>query len=179
MAELQLLHLQSWRFYRRRDWSSCDRLADDWMADMGMSVSPTGRAWTAHSEGCSLTAYPDNGACSIGYGHRGVAEGSTCTASQAQDWLDDDLDHACDVIEREVKVDLTQGQMDALADFIFNVGAGAFRESTLLRVLNFGEYNRVPDELRRWIYANGEPNEGLKARREGEVILWNGGNPLA
>lgn len=145
---------------------------------MGISVSATGRAWTEHCEGCSLTAYPDNGAFSIGYGHRGVQEGSTCTSSQAQDWLDDDLDNACDVLEREVHVPLTQGQTDALTDFIFNEGGGHFRESTMLRLLNLGDYDRVPDELRRWIYAAGEPNAGLKARREGEVILWNGGNPL-
>lgn len=145
-----------------------------------MNVSPIGRAWTEHSEGCKLTAYPDNGACSIGYGHRGVPEGTVWTIQQATDALDADLGYASAILnDREiVKVDLTQGQFDALADFIFNLGAGEFEKSTLLRVLNFGEYTRVPDELRKWIYANGEPNEGLKARREGEVILWNGGNPL-
>ena len=145
-----------------------------------MTVSPTGRAWTAHCEGCSLTAYPDSGAYSIGYGHRGVGEGVQWTREMAEKQLDIDLAHACEVLNDPeiVKVDLTQGQFDALADFIFNLGEGHFRESSLLRVLNFGEYSRVPDELRRWIYADGEPNAGLKARREGEVILWQGGNPL-
>ena len=145
---------------------------------MGMTVSPIGRAWTAHSEGCSLTAYPDNGACSIGYGHRGVPEGTVWTQELAEDALGGDLKAAADAVNKLVKVDLTQGQFDALTDFTYNLGSHALAESTLLRVLNFGEYSRVPDELRRWIYAAGEPNAGLKARREGEVILWNGGNPL-
>jgi lysozyme len=145
---------------------------------MGMTVSPIGRAWTAHCEGCSLTAYPDNGACSIGYGHRGVPAGTAWTQEQATDALDDDLSTAADAVQGMVKVPLTQGQFDALADFVYNLGSHSLAESTLLRVLNLGDYGRVPDELRRWIYAAGEPNEGLKARREGEVILWNGGNPL-
>lgn len=148
------------------------------VAGMGMSVSATGRAWTEHCEGCRLTAYPDNGAYSIGYGHRGVPPGASCTQAEAEAWLDADLAHTCGVIANAVKVDLTQGQIDALADFIFNEGGGHFRESTILRLLNLGDYDRVPDELLRWIYAAGEPNEGLKARREGEVILWQGGNPL-
>ena len=125
-----------------------------------------------------MTAYPDNGACSIGYGHRGVPEGTEWTQQQAETALDDDLYGAAYAIGLLVKVDLTQGQFDALADFTFNVGSRELADSTLLRVLNFGEYSRVPDELRRWIYVKGEPNDGLKARREGEIVLWNGGNPL-
>lgn len=141
-------------------------------------VSATGRAWTEHSEGCRLEAYPDNGAFSIGYGHRGVPAGTVWTQRQAEDALDDDLAHACDVIDSLVKVALTEGQVDALADFIFNIGEGQFQESTLLRVMNLAQYAQVPSELLRWVYAQGEPNAGLKARREGEVTLWNGGNPL-
>ena len=143
-----------------------------------MNVSPLGRAWTKHCEGCCLKAYPDNGACSIGYGHRGVPEGTEWRQQQAEEALDDDLAAAAYALGLHVKVDLTQGQFDALADFTFNVGSHELAESTLLRVLNFGEYSRVPDELRRWIYANGEENAGLVARREGEIVLWNGGNPL-
>lgn len=143
-----------------------------------MTVSPIGRAWTAHCEGCSLTAYQDNGACSIGYGHRGVDEGTVWTQEQAEAALDSDLAFAGRVITASVKVDLTQGQFDALADFIFNVGAGQFDASTLLRVLNLAQYKQVPEELMRWVYESGELNEGLTARREGEVILWQGGNPL-
>jgi len=141
-------------------------------------VSAVGRAWTAHCEGCSLTAYPDNGACSVGYGHRGVPEGTVWTEQQAEENLDDDLAGAAYAVSVLVKVPLTQGQVDALADFVFNLGSGKLAGSTLLRMLNNGEYDKVPAELRRWKYAAGLVNEGLIARRSGEVILWNGGNPL-
>src|SRR6185312_4205106 len=96
-----------------------------------MNVSAIGRAWTAHSEGCCLKAYPDNGACSIGYGHRGVPEGTIWTQQQAEDALDDDLAGAAYAIGLQVKVDLTQGQFDALADFVFNLGSHALAGSTL------------------------------------------------
>lgn len=143
-----------------------------------VNVSPLGRMWTAHCEGCSLTAYPDNGAYSIGYGHRGVPAGTTWTIAQATNALDDDLYGAAYAVQCQVKVPLTQGQTDALADFVYNVGSGELAKSRLLGKLNAGLYEEVPAELMRWVYANGEPNEGLRARRAGEVILWNGGNPL-
>ena len=102
------------------------------------------------------------------------------TQEHADAQLDADMAHAASIVNNRsvVKVDLTQGQLDALVDWLYNIKQSEFYKSTLLRVLNFGEYSRVPDELRRWIYVKGEPNEGLVARREGEIVLWNGRNPL-
>lgn len=148
------------------------------MTETALKVSPVGRAWTAHCEGCQLTAYPDNGAFSIGYGHRGVPEGTTWTEQQAEENLDDDLYGAAYAVSVLVKVPLTQGQFDALADFVYNLGSGKLAGSTLLRLLNNGEYDRVPAELRRWKYADGEVSQGLIQRRSGEVVLWEGGDPL-
>ena len=68
---------------------------------------------------------------------------------------------------------LSQSQFDALVSFAFNVGAGAFRNSTLLRRLNGGRHSDVPQEFRRWIYAGGETRDGLVARREVEIERWN------
>ena len=159
-------------------WGGCGDFTRYGVAGMGMSVSATGRAWTEHCEGCRLTAYPDNGAFSIGYGHRGVPEGTVWSQQEAEDALERDLGAAAASVRTLVTSALTQGQFDALTDFVFNLGTRRLAESTLLRVLNLGDYDRVPDELMRWVYAAGEPNAGLKARREGEAILWEGGNPL-
>ena len=52
-----------------------------------------------------------------------------------------------------VKVPLEQDQFDALTSFVFNVGSGAFRDSTLLRLLNEGKYDEVPEQLNRWVKA--------------------------
>lgn len=86
---------------------------------------------------------------------------------------------AQDVAEREailndqVKASLEQHQFDALFLFVFNIGNSAFANSTLLRKLNDGDYADVPTQLRRWIYAKGKVSNGLKARREHEVAIWN------
>jgi len=77
------------------------------------------------------------------------------------------------VVNSNVKVKLTQNQYNALVSFAFNVGVGAFRKSTLLRLLNNSDYESVPDQMRRWILSAGRQIQGLKNRREKEVKLWN------
>jgi lysozyme len=68
---------------------------------------------------------------------------------------------------------LNQNQFDALVSFAFNVGDGAFRSSTLLRLLNQGQYDQVPAQLRRWNMDNGHVVQGLINRRNKEIALWN------
>ena len=46
-------------------------------------------------------------------------------------------------------------------------------ESTLLKKLNAGDYDAIPDEIRRWNKAGGEVLEGLVRRREAEAALFN------
>lgn len=77
------------------------------------------------------------------------------------------------VVNSNVKVKLTQSQYNALVSFAFNVGVGAFRKSTLLRVLNESNYVSVPDQMRRWVFSAGQQIRGLKKRREKEIELWN------
>lgn len=47
------------------------------------------------------------------------------------------------VVQRLVKVPLTQGQFDALVDFVFKLGGGRLASSTLLRNLNAGKYDEA------------------------------------
>ena len=77
------------------------------------------------------------------------------------------------VVNSNVKVKLTQNQYNALVSFAFNVGVGAFRKSTLLRLLNNSDYESVPYQMRRWVFSAGRQIQGLKNRREKEVKLWN------
>ena len=85
-----------------------------------------------------------------------------------------------DVAKREkavrdlVTTPINQHQFDALVVFVFNIGRGAFRRSTLLRLLNQGHYDAVPDQMRRWVYADGKVVEGLRVRREATIKLWSG-----
>jgi lysozyme len=128
------------------------------------------------SEGCSLYAYQDPvGIWTIGYGHTGpeVKPDTSWTEAQADAQLAADLQIACEGMLKEVRVPLTQGQCDALTDFVFNLGAGNLRTSTLLRKLNMRYYTEIPAELLRWCYAGGKQLPGLVVRRQREVELWN------
>ena len=77
------------------------------------------------------------------------------------------------VVNSNVKVKLTQNQYNAIVSFTFNVGVGAFRNSTLLNLLNAGDYDSVTAQMRRWIFSAGRQIQGLKNRREKEIELWN------
>lgn len=113
----------------------------------------------------------------VGFGHlirpgENFSEGLTPTA--AEDLLKSDASRAAAQMSALVKVPLTQGQFDALTDFTFNLGSGALAGSTLLRLLNLSAYDRIPDELRKWVYAGGKQQPGLMVRREAEIALWKG-----
>jgi lysozyme len=96
------------------------------------------------------------------------------TDQQVLDLLGQDVQPAEQSVNNGVKVALDQNQFDALVSFTFNTGTAAFSSSTLLKVLNQGEYNQVPDQLRRWNKAGGQVVPGLVNRRENEIKLWNG-----
>lgn len=89
---------------------------------------------------------------------------------QIMQLLDQDNNIAEKAVNDLVQVSLTDNQFDALVSFVFNIGVGAFKRSTLLRKLNAGDYDSVPVQLRRWIYSAGRPI--LTGRREAEVLQW-------
>ncbi|PWQ94830.1 lysozyme [Leucothrix pacifica] len=93
--------------------------------------------------------------------------------------LADDLIPREKAVNRMVKVTLDQYQFDALVHFVFNVGTGAFQKSTLLKRLNAGDYDAVPDEIRKWnivtIGGQKQVSRGLANRREVECSMWEEG----
>lgn len=91
--------------------------------------------------------------------------------SRANALLRQDAATAIHAVHDLVKKPLTQAQFDALVSFTYNVGAGSFASSTLLRDLNAGRFNRVPDDMRMWTV--GGP--GLKSRRDDEVLMFTKG----
>jgi len=131
------------------------------------------------SEGLRLTAYPDPGSkngvpWTIGYGStKGVTKGMKISAEEAEARLRDDLTHAENTVSRLVTMPLNDNQFGALVSFVFNIGAGAFEQSTLLSVLNQGKYEAVPAQLARWNKNDGSVMAGLTKRRAEEAKLWN------
>jgi len=139
-----------------------------------LNISDAGLDLIKRSEGCSLTAYKDSvGVWTIGYGHtRGVRPGDTCTDEQATQYLRDDLESVYSDLDALVEVPLTQGQIDALSSFVFNLGGPALRGSTLLKLLNAGDYDAARKQFLRWDKAGGAPLAGLTKRRAAEAAMF-------
>ena len=72
-----------------------------------------------------------------------------------------------------VAVPLTQNQFDALVVWVYNLGPTNFKNSTLLKELNSGNYTAAGNEILRWNKAGGEVLTGLVRRREAEAQLFN------
>lgn len=155
-----------------------------------MRVGQAGKQLFKEWEGLRTHVYLDSGGePTIGIGHlltrderasgkiwingQPVRYANGLTEKQCWDLLEQDLDIAENAVNDRVIVPLTQNQFDALVSFAFNVGAEAFRKSTLVRALNQGQYDQVPTQLRRWVRDNGSVVPGLINRREKEVSLWN------
>jgi GH24 family phage-related lysozyme (muramidase) len=152
----------------------------------GNGLTERGAAFIGHFEGFSAKLYNDPaGHCTIGFGHlvhHGAINGSEpaafkrgITRARALELLRADAKAAADAVNGNVKRPLKPHQRDALIDFTFNVGAGAFASSTLLKRLNQGEYAAVPAELNRWTLAGGKRLPGLVRRRQAEGELFSAG----
>ncbi len=156
-----------------------------------MQMSEPGRKKLAAWEGLRRRAYRDAaGKLTIGVGHlltkselssgkiwikgENVRYAAGLTDGQILDLLGQDLKGAEKAVNEGVEVELWQPQFDALVSFCFNVGAAAFKNSTLLRRLNQGGYEEVPDQLRLWVHCNGAVVPGLVKRREQEIVCWQG-----
>jgi lysozyme len=152
-----------------------------------MILSEAGRAAIENREGLRLEAYKDSaGLWTIGYGHLltkdelrsgkvlGVDWRNGITPATADALLAGDVYTAADAISEFVRVPLLQNQFDALVSFVFNIGDGAFQDSTLLRLLNTDHFAEIPAQMRRWIHSAGQVDPGLVTRREDEVKQWEG-----
>jgi lysozyme len=65
----------------------------------------------------------------------------------------------------------TPEQLAAITDFAFNLGIGRLKSSTLRKRINEGDWEAVPDELRKWTRGGGKVLRGLVKRREAEILL--------
>jgi lysozyme len=166
-----------------------------------MKPSREGIEILMESEGLRLKQYDDEADLqTIGIGHlltrQELASGVICcgddclhfgdgiTRDQAIALYQSDLGNAAAAINRLVKVPLNQFQFDSLCSFVFNVGEGAFTDSTILKKLNMGNFSEIPNLMREWHWitkrrkVNGQVvrekvhSPGLAKRREREVALF-------
>ena len=139
-----------------------------------MKISEDGLELIKKFEGCETSAYQDSvGVWTIGFGHtKGVEEGQTCSIEDAESMLADEMDEYEGYINNMVKVELQQHEFDSLVAWVYNLGPTNLSESTMLKVLNGGQFVRVRDEMNRWTRAGGEILEGLVRRRQAESLMF-------
>lgn len=148
-----------------------------------MITSERGRALIKSFESCRLTAYKDSGGITtIGWGTTGpdIHMGMTVTQEWADERFNSDLGRFERDVESLVTVPLTQGQFDALVSFSYNCGsdidedkrAEGLGDSTLLRLLNKGDYDGAGNEFQKWVKDGGKTIRGLVRRRAAETELF-------
>ena len=143
-----------------------------------MEISQEGIALIKRFEGCKLQAYKCSaGVPTIGFGStRGVTMDMEISQDRAEALLLEDVSDFEEEVNKCVKVPLEQNQFDALVAWTFNLGGSNLRSSTMLKVLNNSEYEKVPSEMKRWnkVTVNGEKivSDGLMRRREAESLLF-------
>lgn len=140
-----------------------------------MKTSENGIKLIKRLEGIKTTAYKPTpkDVWTIGYGHTdGVKQGDTITMEKATEYLKQDIQVYENAINTLVKVPLTQNQFDALVSFVFNIGVGAFKKSTMLKFLNANHIPLAAGQFDRWNKQKGKVLEGLTVRRRVEKELF-------
>ena len=128
-----------------------------------MKISQEGIALIKHYEGCKLESYQCSaGVWTIGYGStKNVKEGMSIDAEKAEQLLIKDLAIFEKEVANLVSVPLEQNQYDAIVSWTFNLGSSNLKASTMLKVLNNGVYEAVPEQLKRWNKVKGVVNHFL------------------
>lgn len=141
-----------------------------------MKISDKGLALIREFEGFRPFAYKDTaGLWTIGIGHKlkpGERYPTGITEAQAEVLLEQDAVTAEADVNRLVKVSLSQNQFDALTDFAYNLGDGSLEDSTLLKLLNEGDYSGAAAQFPLWDHVGGVVSAGLLRRREAEQALF-------
>ena len=112
----------------------------------------------------------------IGYGAttwpngQKVKIGEVITLETAEKLLMTDLEKRSKVLQG---LNLNQNQFDALLSFIYNIGTGAFRRSTILKKIKANpEDVTIRHEFMRWVNKGSAFERGLTRRRTAEANLY-------
>ena len=145
-----------------------------------MKVSSKGLELIKEFEGFSSVAYLCSAKkATIGYGNTfwedgtPVKIGDQISKERAETLLKHVVDNFSVAVEVDIKIEVSQNQFDAMVSLAYNIGLGAFKNSTLLRQLNRGNFVGASQEFLRWDKSNGKPLPGLTRRREREKMLFD------
>lgn len=131
-------------------------------------------------EGYKDKAYQDvKGIWTIGFGltryPNGVAvqPGDTITREQGEQYFQQTLQKFAQGVEDSIKTKVNNNQFAALVSLAYNIGLTAFKNSTLLKLVNDNPNNpAIQNEFMKWVYSGGKKVKGLITRRETESKLY-------
>lgn len=130
-------------------------------------------------EGCSLVPYRDEGGIwTQGYGLTHIGQttvtgySAPITQDQADELLEAEVARVAAKVDQLVTVPLNDNQRASLYDFAFNLGWGALRSSTLLKLVNASKFKEASQEFIKWSYIRNSYSKGLANRRAAEAQLF-------
>jgi len=145
-----------------------------------MQISNKGLELIKEFEGFSSSPY----LCSakvptIGYGSTFYKDGRKVSLSdkpiskeQATQLLEHTVNSFANGLKGKLEVSISQNQFDALVCLCFNIGLGAFANSTILKKINAEDFKSASNEFLKWDSAGGKKLLGLRKRRERERDLF-------
>ena len=98
-------------------------------------------------------AYLDGDVFAIGYGshfnldNQAIMAGDMITKEEAKKLFDRDAKRIIHLLNKHVKVPVTENQKVALFDLVYEIGDAAFLNSELLKKLNLGDHEAVAQAL--------------------------------
>lgn len=144
-----------------------------------MNPSPNCYKLIREFEGLELEAYlcPSR-IWTVGYGStfyedgKPVKQGDKITKERAEKLLPNIVTKFAQSVANSLKTTVTQNQFDAMVSLCYNIGVGNFRSSTLLRLVNKGDFAKASLEFAKWNKSKGKVLTGLVRRREAERVLF-------
>lgn len=123
-------------------------------------------------EGLETRPYEDvGGVATVCYGETENVEDRTYTPEECLEMLQARIPDYYAAAMHHVKVEMPITMQVAVTSFVYNVGEGAFRRSTMLRLINEGRLHEACEQLERWSYVGQMWVRGLYRRRKAEYKL--------
>ena len=145
-----------------------------------MKISERGLNLIKEFEGCKLSAYQcPAGIWTIGIGSTHYGDGTPVTKNRTLPTEKAAIALLAATIGQYEKavnavgIELTQNEFDALVCLCYNIGAGNFFKSTLVKMLKAGDDKaEIAQQFLRWDKSGGKPLAGLTRRRNAEAELF-------
>lgn len=138
-----------------------------------VAIAGVAYAFIAGFEGISFKPYKDSvGVDTVCVGNtKNIVTGRQYTEAECKLLFEGDFAESYEAVARYVNVPLTANEAVAYSSFVFNLGAGAFAQSTALKKLNAGDHEGACEQILRWRYI-GKPAKDCSLAANKCMGIW-------